>query len=285
MHLVSATTGDGSAVTGVAFRGPLGDVVTVRTVAGSAELGDDGMLVSQQTSTARGWRVGDTVTLNGYGGQRVTQRVTGVYADTPILGDWVVPDQVYTAMTPANQRVDLIALVRAAPGTDPAELRAPLEAATGPYIVVQVLDREQYKGQQARQIDTLLAVLYGLLALAIVIAILGIVNTLALSVVERRREIGMLRAVGTRRVQVRRMIYLEAALIAVFGAVVGVLLGLGLGTAFIRTLRDQGIDRIAVPWGQLVAMLIAAAVVGVVAALVPAIRAARTPPLAAIADL
>ncbi|MBF6371298.1 FtsX-like permease family protein, partial [Nocardia puris] len=97
------------------------------------------------------------------------------------------------------------------------------------------------------------------------IAILGIINTLALSVVERRREIGMLRAVGAMRAQIRRTIYLESVLIAVFGAIVGVLLGLGIGVGFLRTLRDFGIDQIAVPWGQLVAVLVASAIVGVLA--------------------
>ncbi len=285
MQFVAAKAGAESAGNGVAFRGPRDDVTASEIIDGSGDIGDDGMLVSATTSAKRGWRVGDSVTLTGYRGNTETMRVSGIYRDTQILADWVVPERVYEAMTPANLRADLVVLVRAAPGADVAGLRSKLEQATDPYVVVQVLDRDQFKGRQAGQIDTLLAVLYGLLALAIVIAILGIVNTLALSVVERRREIGMLRAVGTQRSQVRRAIYLESALIAVFGAIVGVALGLGLGSAFIRTLRDQGIDRLAIPWGQVVLMLVASGVVGVVAALLPAIRAARTPPLAAIADL
>jgi putative ABC transport system permease protein len=127
-----------------------------------------------------------------------------------------------------------------------------------------------------------LGLLYGLLGLAIVIAILGIINTLALSVVERRREIGMLRAVGMQRKQVRRTIYLESLLIAVFGAVLGLVLGLSYGSLFTRTLRSQGLDKLSVPWGQAVAFLVVAGVVGVLAALWPGIRAARTRPLEAI---
>ncbi len=160
-----------------------------------------------------------------------------------------------------------------------------LATATDPFVVVQVQDREQFKGAQGQQIDMLLSVLYGLLALAVVIAILGIVNTLALSVVERRREIGMLRAVGMQRAQVRRTIYLESVLIAVFGALVGVLLGVVFGWGFVRTLADQGLDQISVPWGQVLAMLIGSGVVGVLAALWPASRAARTKPLEAISDM
>jgi putative ABC transport system permease protein len=94
----------------------------------------------------------------------------------------------------------------------------------------------------------------------------------------------MLRAVGLRRGQVRRTIYLESALIALFGAIVGVVLGLTFGALFVRTLRDQGLDQISLPWGQAVLFLVISAVVGVLAALWPAVRAARTPPLAAIAE-
>ena len=225
------------------------------------------------------------MTFTSLDGAVVPVQVVGVYENNQVLGNWVVSPDVYDQVTPETSRIDLLGFVRAEPGTDLAALRTALEQATDPFVVVQVQDREEFKGAQAQQIDTLLAVLYGLLALAVVIAVLGIVNTLALSVVERRREIGMLRAVGMQRAQVRRTIYLESMLIAVFGALVGVVLGIGIGSGFIRTLRDQGLDLIAVPWGQVVAMLIGSAVVGVLAALWPAIRAARTRPLEAIVDV
>ena len=115
-------------------------------------------------------------------------------------------------------------------------------------------------------------------------AILGIVNTLALNVIERRQEIGMLRAIGTMRGQIRRMITLEAVQIAVYGAIVGVLSGLGLGWACVTVLAGEGLEELAVPWLQLVLMLLGSALVGVVAAAWPAIKAGRTPPLEAIAD-
>ncbi len=143
-------------------------------------------------------------------------------------------------------------------------------------------DREEFKGQQASQINELLGLLYGLLGLAIVIAITGIVNTLALSVVERRREIGMLRAVRMLRGQLRRTIYVESLLIAVFGAVLGLAIGLTFGALFTRRLRDQGLQVLSIPWGQAVTFLVVAAVVGVLAALWPGIRASRTRPLEAI---
>ncbi len=130
----------------------------------------------------------------------------------------------------------------------------------------------------------MLSVLYGLLGLAIVISVLGIINTLALSVVERKREIGMLRAIGAQRKQVRRTIYLESMLIAIFGALLGLVLGITFGALFTHTLRSQGLTVISIPWTQDVIFLVVAGVVGVVAALWPAVRAARTRPLEAIAE-
>jgi putative ABC transport system permease protein len=285
VHFVLAKVGDKSAGNGVALSGPIEDVFDIDILEGSGALPDNGMLVSDTESDAKGWRLGDTVTLTSNDGEDVPVQVSGIYKTTGLLGSWVVSEQAYQQITPENLRSDFLVLVNAAPDVDPESLRAPLEQATDPFVIVQVQDRDEFKGAQAAQIDTLLAVLYGLLALAVVIAILGIVNTLALSVVERRREIGMLRAVGMYRNQVRRAIYLESMLIAVFGALVGVLLGLGIGSGFIRTLRDQGLEVIAVPWAQVVTMLVGSALVGVLAALWPAVRAARIRPLEAIVDV
>src|SRR5690606_23769048 len=186
--------------------------------------------------------------------QKVSVTVAGIYRDTPLLSELVVPPAVFDQVTPPTFRSNFFVLVTAREGADPAALRTALEEATDQFVIVQVQDREEFKGAQGQQINTMLAILYGLLALAVVIAILGIINTLALSVVERRREIGMLRAVGALRSQIRRTIYLESVLIAVFGAIVGVILGLGLGVGFLRTLSEFGIDQIAVPWDQLIAV-------------------------------
>ncbi len=141
---------------------------------------------------------------------------------------------------------------------------------------MQVQDREQFKGVRARAaIDMLLSVLYGLLALAVVIAIMGIVNTLALSVVERRGRSACSAQSECSGPRCAARSTSNRLLIAVFGALVGVLLGVVFGWGFVRTLADQGLDQISVPWGQLLAMLIGSGVVGVLAALWPASRAAR----------
>lgn len=270
---------------GASYDGPLDGVLDYTMVEGTADVSGTNMLVSETTANDNGWHVGSTVDLVDGDNETVTTTVTGIYEDSALLGPWLVSDEVYRDVMPAASLPDFLVLVDAVEGADVTALREQLEEATEQFVVVQVMDPEQFKGVQAQQIDMLLAILYGLLALAVVIAVLGIVNTLALSVVERRREIGMLRAVGMQRTQMRRTVYLESMLIAVFGAAVGVVLGVAFGWGFVSTLADQGIDRIAVPWGQIVAMLVGSGVVGVLAALWPANRAARTRPLEAIADL
>ncbi|MFF3885426.1 ABC transporter permease [Streptomyces sp. NPDC001914] len=173
--------------------------------------------------------------------------------------------------------------VNAAPGTSPEKLRPRLEKTLEPYPQVQVRDQADYKKLVHDQIAVLLYLVYALLGLAIVIAVLGVVNTLALSVVERTREIGLLRAIGLGRRQLRRMIRLESVVIAVFGAVLGLALGIIWGVCVQQVLALQGMKALAIPWTTIVAVVIGSAVVGIVAALLPALRASRMNVLAAIA--
>src|SRR6185369_226864 len=130
----------------------------------------------------------------------------------------------------------------------------------------------------ANQVLTMVQIL---LALAILIAILGVVNTLALSILERTRELGLLRAIGLGRAQVMRMVTVEAVVISVFGALLGLAVGSGLGAAVVRALKDEGFTNLAFPWQRMAVYLLLAGLVGVVAAVLPAIRAARTNVLAA----
>lgn len=275
---------DGRQSTGTGVDGPLPPVARVRFEQGGGSPTGSSMLISRGFADSHGWTLGSTHTLSrpGQGAARLT--VTGIYGTDQLLGPWLASGDLYRQLTPRTEWSDMVALIKADPGTDLSALRTGLENAVADYYIVDVQDREQVKGQFASQVNGLLGLLYGLLGLAIVIAVLGIVNTLALSVVERRREIGMLRAVGMLRKQVRRALYLESLLIAVFGAVLGLALGLGYGALFTHRLGDQGMDRLSVPWGQALGFLVVAGVVGVLAALWPGIRAARTRPLEAIAE-
>ncbi|MCX5319550.1 ABC transporter permease [Streptomyces sp. NBC_00120] len=178
---------------------------------------------------------------------------------------------------------DSAVYVNASPGTGADVLRARLEKALDPYPQVQVRDLADYKKLVHDQIAVLLYLVYALVGLAIVIAVLGVVNTLALSVVERTREIGLLRAIGLSRRQLRRMIRLESVVIAVFGAVLGLTLGVVWGLAIHEVLALQGMEALAIPWGTIVAVVVGSVVVGLAAALLPALRASRMNVLAAIA--
>ena len=175
------------------------------------------------------------------------------------------------------------AFVQVQPGVSAADVQKRVEPlfADNPEITVQ--DRSAFVKQTTSQFDTVLLMIQILLALAILIAVLGVINTLALSVIERTRELGLLRAIGMRRSQVMRMITVESVVISVFGAVLGLAVGLALGVATVQALKDQGISEIGFPWMTMVQYLVVAAFVGVIAAILPAIRAARLNVLDAIA--
>lgn len=170
-----------------------------------------------------------------------------------------------------------------APGANRDAVRAALERATADMPLVSVMDINEYAGQQMAQINQILVFIYALLGLSVVIAILGIVNTLGLSIIERTREIGLLRAIAMKRRDVRRMITLESVLIALFGAVVGLILGVIFGAVLQRLLVDDGITVLSIPWLQLLVFLVAAAAVGVLAAVWLTRRATRINVLTAIA--
>ena len=165
----------------------------------------------------------------------------------------------------------------------PGVQRAPGRQAVEDLPIVTVKDQAAFAEEQRAPIDQFVLIIYALLGLALLIAVLGIVNTLALSVIERTREVGLLRAIGVSRRQLRRMITLESVVISVLGTVLGVLLGTGFGIALMRAVRDEGLEVIAVPYGQMALFLVLSVLVGVLAAVFPARRAARLDVLRAIA--
>ncbi|WP_235487692.1 FtsX-like permease family protein, partial [Frankia sp. AvcI1] len=150
------------------------------------------------------------------------------------------------------------------------------------YATVEVRDQSEFVAQQEKQIDQLLGFIYVLLALAVIIALFGIVNTLALSVIERTREIGLLRAVGMSRGQMRAMVVMESTIISVFGAVLGVAVGSIFGWALTKALASQGISTFAYPVPTIIIVIVVGVLLGILAAVFPARRAARMDVLRAI---
>ncbi|WP_433339930.1 ABC transporter permease [Streptomyces sp. CA-253872] len=239
------------------------------------------VLVDRETAAERGLRTGDdvTVTFDDDGG-RARLRVAGVYRPNDLLNGVYVPTSV---IDPHLSRItDEKVLVRTRGGaSDTAE--DTLVKALGSNPALKIQDRAAISGEIGGAIDMLLKMLYGLLAMAVLIAVLGVVNTLAMSVFERRHEIGMLRAIGLDRAKVKRMVRLESVAISLFGAVLGVALGLFLGWVAGGSIsRDVPTYRMDVPVTRLLVFLASAAVVGVLAALWPARGAARLDPLQAI---
>ena len=206
----------------------------------------------------------------------------GVYEDSQAFAHMIVDRSLYLDAVPVALQSDVRVFVRAIPAADLVELRAALTELASPYLVVSVQDRSEFAAEQGAALDTVLNLLYVLLLFSVVIAVLGIVNTLALSVLERTREIGLLRAVGLLRGQLGGMITIEAIATAVFGAILGTLLGLGLGIALQQGLQAQGLNTLGIPWTLVLVMLVASIVVGVLAAVAPSIRAARLNVLQAI---
>jgi putative ABC transport system permease protein len=179
--------------------------------------------------------------------------------------------------------LDSMVFVTKEADADTDAVRSALEQVTADLPTVTVKDPAGFAEEQREQIDIFLNLIYGLLALSVVIAVLGVVNTLGLSVIERTREIGLLRAIGTSRRQLRTMIRLESVVVAVFGALLGIALGIAFGTGLIVALKDQGLTELSIPWARMVVFVLAAGLVGVLAAAVPARRAARLDVLRAIA--
>jgi putative ABC transport system permease protein len=262
----------------------IADNVKLQVTSGSLAALDDGqVMINESTAKQYGWKVGTqvTATVGVLRGEHLT--IGGVFKDSQVLnGSLIAPMKLYQRAVPLAQQGDFGIYVKAQPGTDLAGLKAKIADGVKPYLVVSVQDGKEFTASQASQINTMLLVFYALLALSVVIAVLGIINTLALSVFERTREIGLLRAVGLTRGQLSRTVTIEAVATAVFGALLGTALGLGLGIALQHGLASEGLEVLSVPWVRLMVIIIAAAFAGVAAAVLPAIRAVRLDVLRAI---
>ena len=265
------------------------DFYDPNVTAGSLDSLDDAHVAAFADS---GLQIGDQVAVTGPAGS-VTATVsavadskglTGVLYATPevaaAVGSWTAP-----APTDPDEVLDSPQglFISLADGADRDAVQSQIQEIVAPAYVFEVLDAGELSDQVGQLADQMLAVLYALLGLSLVIAVLGIVNTLVLSVSERTREIGLMRAVGLGRAQVAGEIMCESVLTAVYGTVLGGATGVLLAGALRAVLADQGLTELAIPWPQLAIMLVAAVVVGALAALWPALRAVRLPVLKAIA--
>lgn len=238
------------------------------------------LIVDEKTAAASGHHAGDRVRIQLTKAEARTFTIIGIYTQTPTLGGWMTGLAETANFRSADPSMGLIQL---APGAPVPAIKAQISDMLRDSPEATVSDRSGFVRQQTRSFDTLLGMVQILMAMAIIIAVLGIVNTLALSVIERTRELGLLRAIGLRRSQMIGMVGVESIVISVFGALLGIVVGVGLGAATARGLRDQGFVSIALPWGQMLTYLVLGVVIGVLASVVPAIRAARLNVLNAIA--
>jgi len=246
------------------------------------DLGTDGVLITSDTAKAHGWKVGDTVPVEFPATGRKSFTVRGVYDNNTgfVESPYVISRATHEAN--AGNRLDGSALVLVDPGADPAAVQDRVRAALETHPDAKVLDRQGYEQEINGMVDQLLTFVQVMLLLSVVIALLGIVNTLALSVFERTRELGLLRAVGMTKAQVRAMVRWESVVISMIGAGLGAALGIGLGLALVQSLKGDGITEIAVPSAHVVAFVVAAAVAGVLAAVGPSRSAAGVDVLKAV---
>src|SRR5580658_7034135 len=260
----------------------LADTIILRMTAGTGApaLSSGKLLIDTTTATSDHLSVGSVVAVKFAQTGVSTMRVGGIFKPNALLGSFLVGDGFFLAHY--DTPLPVAVLVSTKSGTP--DITKAVTSALKPYPTLQVQTRAQFEKAQEQQVNQLLGLVYALLALAVVIALIGIVNTLMLSVFERTHEIGLLRAVGMKRRQIRAMIRSEAVILSLFGAIIGIIVGTALGIAFAASLeKSQEITVVSIPIPSLVLLVVIAALLGLAAASWPARRAAKLDVLVAIA--
>ena len=245
-----------------------------------ADLTPETIFVSQQYAENNDAKLGDTIAVTLADAQVKSLSIAGIYEFDELAGKYTVSRDLTKDTTVIT--FDLGVYIKIKDGVSEESARTALQAAVDKYGQGTLLSKREYIDSQSGQINQLLGLIYGLLFLSVIIAVVGIIITLLLSVFERQREIGLLRAVGMTKSQVRTTVRWESVITSLLGAVVGIVLGVGLGWVIVYALRDQGLSSFSVPVGTTVSILIMAFVIGVLAAVYPAWRATRVNLLAAI---
>jgi putative ABC transport system permease protein len=236
-------------------------------------------IVEEQTASTLGAKTGDTVSVETMDGKRAKLKILGLYRDPMMLNGIVVGSAGYQSLFPTAQQY--MVFVKTAQGTDLPQEGERLKAALASVPTAEVKTAEEYKDSLVGQVNQLLNLVYGLLAMSVIISLFGIVNTLVLAVYERTREIGLVRAIGMSRGQVRATVRYESVITSIIGALMGILVGVIFAWVVTTRFGGQGIT-FSIPGGQLVVLVIVGVVVGVIAAILPARRAARIDILEAI---
>ncbi|MFE2293426.1 ABC transporter permease [Streptomyces sp. NPDC059452] len=263
--------------------GDVEKVFALKTVSGSlGSLNDGQVAVGSKTAKSNGWKTGDTLPVKFDDEKKGKLTIGALYEENEFLSPFVIPKALADEHSPGAHSAIREIWIKTDGGASKANEQAIVDA-LGDNPAMSVMDRQDIRDMFGGFVNTALNIMYGLLAMALLIAVLGVVNTLAMSVFERQQEIGMLRAIGLDRGRVKRMIRLEAVVISVFGAVVGVGLGVFLGWAIGSTLaKDIPGYALVIPWDRLAIFLALAGLVGVLASLWPARSAAKLNMLTAI---
>ena len=240
----------------------------------------NGVIVVESAMEDNDWSVGDFITIAYPQDPGGPVEIVGTMATTN-FGEFIITQNAYTVGF--TDPSDMWVFANRADGVAIEDARAAIDDVAAAYANVKVQNKSELLADAEAQIDQMLALFTGLLFLAIIVAVLGITNTLALSIIERTREIGLLRAVGMMRRQVRRMIRWEAVIIALFGAVMGIGVGLFLGWAVVRALAVEGLGSFTIPFSQIAILVVLSALAGVIAAIYPSWKASRLNVLEAIA--
>ena len=273
---------DGSATTVYGVDPATGfDIVDVEPLQGDpGDLDETSIAIFEDVADDKGLTVGSRVPVvfKDTGPQELT--VAMIYGENQPVGDYLLGLAAYEANF-ADQ-FDTFVFIDKVDSVSAAAALAAIERVTAEFPGADVKDRAGFKEDQTAEVDLLLGLVYALLALAIVIALLGISNTLALSILERTRELGLLRSIGMTRTQLRSTVRWESVIIALQGTVLGLVIGIFFGWALVEALADEGINRLDIPVANLAVIVVLAGVAGVLAAIVPARRAARLDILRAI---
>lgn len=287
---VDDATGIGTVLTKIDGKGRSIVVISPDSIEGNYDIGlinaeysvldKAGILVSQSLAERDNLKIGSVIPVTFGDGVTRDLTVRALYEFNDLAGDRVISRETFAGSTVSS--FDFSVYVTLEKGADSTKVRAALQKAVDDYGQGKLLSRDEYIDEQAGQVNQLLGLIYGLLALSVIIAVVGIIITLLLSVFERQREIGLLRAVGMTRSQVRTTVRWESVITSLLGAVLGIILGIGLGWVIVFALRDQGLTSFQVPVGSTIFIMVMSFVIGVLAAVYPAWRATKVDMLDAL---